>query len=126
MPQGVRVQVPPRVPLSNNQGSTLSEAANIIGQPIFGNLDPPAVLSSELIKRNFIIDTIDISDTTSLESPDAIPLVVLRGKQAKPIDLKVSLEDQIKDGDSLIVYQKQYFQDDSKDRSKHLQKELKI
>ena len=31
---------------------------NIIGQPIFGNLDPPAVLSSELIKRNFTIETI--------------------------------------------------------------------
>ena len=92
--------------------------SNIIGQPIFGNLDPPAVLSSELIKRNFIIDTIDISDTTSLKSPDAIPLVVLRGKQAKPIDLKESLENQIKDGDSLIVYQKQYFQDDSKDSNK--------
>ena len=56
----------------------------------------------------------------------AIPLVILRGKQAKPIDLKESLENQIKDGDSLIVYQKQNFQDASKDSTDHLQKELKI
>jgi len=99
---------------------------NIIGQPIFGNLDPPAVLSSELIKRNFTIETISVNDTTSFEITDTIPLVILRGKQAKPIDIKESLENQIKDGDSLIVYRKQHIQDASKDSNNHLQKELKI
>ena len=99
---------------------------NIIGQPIFGNLDPPAVLSSELIKRNFTIDTISVNETTSFEFPNAIPLVILRSKQAKPIDPKESLENQIKEGDSLIVYQKQNFQDASKNRTDHLQKQLKI
>ena len=99
---------------------------NIIGQPIFGNLDPPAVLSSELIKRNFTIDTISVKDNTSFEILDGISLVVLRGKQAKPIDSKESLENQIREGDSLIVYKKQNSQDPLKDRSDHLQKELKI
>ena len=50
---------------------------NIIGQPIFGNLDPPAVLSSELIKRNFTIETISVNDNTSFEIPDGFPYFYL-------------------------------------------------
>ena len=101
---------------------------NVIGQPIFGNLEPPAVLSSELIKRNYTIETIKIriSETASLEYPDAIPLVVLKGKQAKPIDLKQSLDNQIKESDYLIVYQKQNLETSHTNENDKLQKELKI
>ena len=101
---------------------------NVIGQPIFGNLEPPAVLSSELIKRNYTIETIKIriSETASLEYPDAIPLVVLKGKQAKPIDLKQSLDNQIKEGDYLIIYQKQNLENSHTNYNDQLQKELKI
>ena len=99
---------------------------NIIGQPIFGNLDPPAVLSSELIKRNFTIETISTNNSNFFGIPDTIPLMLLRGKHAKPIDLQESLENQIKEGDSLVVYQKQIVQDTLKDHSDNLQKELKI
>ncbi|MFL2835642.1 MAG: cation:proton antiporter [Coraliomargaritaceae bacterium] len=101
---------------------------NVIGQPIFGNLEPPAVLSSELIKRNYTIETIKIriNETASLEYPDAIPLVVLKGKQAKPINLKQSLDNQIKESDYLIVYQKQNLETSHTNENDKLQKELKI
>ena len=101
---------------------------NVIGQPIFGNLEPPAVLSSELIKRNYSIETIKIriNETASLEYPDAIPLVVLKGKQAKPINLKQSLDNQIKESDYLIVYQKQNLETSHTNENDKLQKELKI
>ena len=101
---------------------------NVIGQPIFGNLEPPAVLSSELIKRNYTIETIKIriGETVSSGYPDAIPLVVLKGKQAKPIDQKQPLENQIKEGDYLIVYQKQNLKSSHINNKDKPQKELEI
>jgi NhaP-type Na+/H+ or K+/H+ antiporter len=99
---------------------------NIIGQPIFGNLEPPAVVSSELIKRNYVIDTIEINEASSLEFTDAIPLMILRGKQAHPIDLKEAIENQIKPSDSLVLFQKQNYESSNIKANDSLQKELPI
>ena len=103
-----------------------SSNTNIIGQPIFGNLEPPAVVSSELIKRNYIIDTLEITEASTLEFTDAIPLMILRGKQAHPIDLNEALEAQIKSGDFLVLYQKQNNEISNKDDRDNRQKELPI
>ncbi|MDG1701728.1 MAG: sodium:proton antiporter [Opitutae bacterium] len=109
------------IPLESGSSST-----NIIGQPIFRNLEPPAVLSSELIKHNYGIDTIKINDASTLEFSDAIPLIILRGKQAIPINNEEALEAQIKSGDSLVLYQKQIRSDPNKNTKNSLQKELPI
>jgi NhaP-type Na+/H+ or K+/H+ antiporter len=109
------------IPLESGSSST-----NIIGQPIFRNLEPPAVLSSELIKHNYGIDTIKINEASTLEFSDAIPLIILRGKQAIPINNEEALEAQIKSGDSLVLYQKQIRSDPNKNTKNSLQKELPI
>lgn len=109
------------IPLESGSSST-----NIIGQPIFRNLEPPAVLSSELIKHNYGIDTIKINDASTLEFSDAIPLIILRGKQAIPINNEEAFEAQIKSGDSLVLYQKQIRSDPNKNTKNSLQKELPI
>jgi NhaP-type Na+/H+ or K+/H+ antiporter len=109
------------IPLESGSSST-----NIIGQPIFRNLEPPAVLSSELIKHNYGIDTIKINEASTLEFSDAIPLIILRGKQAIPINNEEAFEAQIKSGDSLVLYQKQIRSDPNKNTKNSLQKELPI
>jgi hypothetical protein len=109
------------VPLESGSSNT-----NIIGQPIFRKLEPPAVVSSELIKRNYAIDTTTIDEASSLKFVDAIPLVILRGKQAHPIDSKEPLEAQIKIGDSLLLYQKINRENTSANATDSLQKELPI
>lgn len=87
-----------------------SETSNpnphIIGSAIFEQLEPPAVISSELIKGNYFIETLSISEDSPPQLTDAIPLFILKGKQVKAIDTHEALENQYKPGDFLIIYRK--------------------
>ena len=77
-----------------------------IGQSIFENLDPPAVLSSELIKGNYRILNRLIDETTDYSFTNAVPLLILKDKQVQKINLSEPIEKQVEIGDYLILYQK--------------------
>jgi hypothetical protein len=52
--------------------------------------------------------------------------MILRGKQAHPIDLKEAIENQIKPSDSLVLFQKQNYESSNIKANDSLQKELPI
>lgn len=79
---------------------------HIIGTALFEQLEPPAVISSELIKGNYRIESLPVSGDKPLELTDATPLLMVKGKQVKAINAQEPLESQFKSGDSIIVYRK--------------------
>lgn len=79
---------------------------HIIGTALFEQLEPPAVISSELIKGNYRIESLPVSGDKPLELDDATPLLMIKGKQIKAINAQEPLESQFKSGDSIIVYRK--------------------
>ncbi|MFL2842813.1 MAG: cation:proton antiporter [Coraliomargaritaceae bacterium] len=78
---------------------------NIIGQPTFAKLEPPAVISSELIKGNYKIALLEIEESTDLSELNATPLLIISNKQMRPLDSLEDSEQSPKVGDTLIVYQ---------------------
>ena len=77
-----------------------------IGETIFEKLDPPAAISSELIKGNYSIESIDVKENVILNIFDSIPLLIIRGKIIKKVIPDEPLENQVQIDDSIIIYKK--------------------
>lgn len=99
---------------------------HIVGSATFEKLEPPAVISSELIKGNYHIETQRVSEDSPLQLSDATPLLILKGKGVKAIASQEALENQIKPGDTLIVYRKQQAETVSKKKAGSEQGQLPI
>ena len=79
---------------------------NIIGQATFASMEPPAVISSELIKGNYEIATLEIEESTDLSELNATPLLIISNKQMRPFGSLEEEEQSPKIGDTLILYQR--------------------
>ena len=79
---------------------------NIIGQSTFPAMEPPAVISSELIKGNYEITALTIEASTDLSELTATPLLIISNKQIRPFDSFKEDEQSPKTGDTLILYQR--------------------
>lgn len=79
---------------------------NIIGQSTFATMEPPAVISSELIKGNYEITASKIDASTDLSKQTATPLFIISNKQVRPFDSFEEADQSPKIGDTLILYQR--------------------
>ena len=78
-------------------------------------MEPPAVISSELIKGNYEIALLEIEESTDLAKLTATPLLIISNKQMRPFGSLEEDEQSPKIGDTLILYQRKAIEVAKKD-----------
>jgi mannitol/fructose-specific phosphotransferase system IIA component (Ntr-type) len=79
-----------------------TEADQLTGQSVFGDLSRPAVIGSELLQGESSFETVIWEEGKSLASGDWHPLFIRRGKQLKAIPHDSSLKEMVKPEDEVI------------------------
>lgn len=74
----------------------------LTGQTVFSDLSRPAVISTELLQGESILETIIWEDGKILPSGDWHPLFIRRGKQLRAISRDISLRDMVRAEDEVI------------------------
>lgn len=74
----------------------------LTGQSVFSDLSRPAVISTELLQGESILETIIWEDGKILPSGDWHPLFIRRGKQLRAISRDISLRDMVRAEDEVI------------------------
>ena len=79
-----------------------TEADQLTGQGVFGDLSRPAVIGSELLQGESSFETVKWEEGKSLASGDWHPLFIRRGKQLKAIPHDAVLKEMVKGEDEVI------------------------
>ncbi len=74
----------------------------LTGQSVFSDLSRPAVISTELLQGESVLETIIWEDGKILPSGDWHPLFIRRGKQLRAISRDISLRDMVRAEDEVI------------------------
>ena len=79
-----------------------TEAHQLTGQGVFGDLSRPAVIGSELLQGESSFETVKWEEGKSLASGDWHPLFIRRGKQLRAVPHDAILKAMVKEGDEVI------------------------
>ncbi len=79
-----------------------TEADQLTGQGVFGDLSRPAVIGSELLQGESSFETVKWEEGKSLASGDWHPLFIRRGKQLRAIPHDAVLKEMVKGEDEVI------------------------
>ena len=79
-----------------------TEADQLTGEGVFGDLSRPAVIGSELLQGESSFETVEWEEGKSLASGDWHPLFIRRGKQLKAVPRDASLKEMVKAEDEVI------------------------
>ena len=79
-----------------------TEAHQLTGQGVFGDLSRPAVIGSELLQGESSFETVIWEEGKSLASGDWHPLFIRRGKQLRAVTHDAILKAMVKEGDEVI------------------------
>jgi len=79
-----------------------TEADQLTGQSVFGDLSRPAVIGSELLQGESAFETVVWEEGKSLASGDWHPLFIRRNKQLRAVPQDTSLKEMVKPEDEVI------------------------
>ena len=79
-----------------------TEAHQLTGQGVFGDLSRPAVIGSELLQSESSFETVKWEEGNSLASGDWHPLFIRRGKQLRAVPHDAILKAMVKEADEVI------------------------
>lgn len=79
-----------------------SKNDQLTGNPVFGNLERPTIVSSELLQEENNLESVVWEEGKKLPSSDWHPLYIRRGKLLKAVPKDSELEEIAKDGDEII------------------------
>ena len=79
-----------------------TEAHQLTGQGVFGDLSRPAVIGSELLQGESSFETVKWEEGKSLASGDWHPLFIRRGKQLRAVPHDAILKAMVKEADEVI------------------------
>ena len=74
----------------------------LTGQPIFGNLEHPTIISSELLQEESSLESVVWEEGKKLPSGDWHPLYIRRGKLLKAVPKDAALKELVKSGDEIL------------------------
>ncbi len=74
----------------------------IVGQPVFGNLEQPTTIGSELLQEESSLESVVWEDGKKLPSGDWNPLYIRRGKLLKAVPNDTVLKELVRNNDEII------------------------